>query len=404
MPLSLRLLGALDLRDDAGGELRAVLVAPKRLALLAYLAAATPRGFHRRDRILALLWPELTPERARQALRSTLHKLRQQLGDGIVVARGAEELAVDGERLWCDVVECERALEEGRLEDAAALHAGDMLAGFWLSDSPELERWIEERRAALRRRVLGALRELAERESATGTHARAAEWTRRAASLAPDDEEVLRALMEALERGDDRLGALSAYRDFARRLQAEYDAAPSPATAAVAERIRAASPEARTPAGGVATPDSTRIIPTPALVHPPAGEGRIAPADAPHQPYAGPIAATRRSSIPPVGEGGSPPHPAPHPGSAAVSASVPPRRHTPIAASIVIPATTEEYRALRAGRHSVAQRFVAIPSTLRRSAAGGIARVRESHVPPLIYLLAAIGLLAIFIALAALAR
>ena len=39
-------LGALDLRDSAGSKVSAVLVHPKRTALLAYLAAATPRGFH----------------------------------------------------------------------------------------------------------------------------------------------------------------------------------------------------------------------------------------------------------------------------------------------------------------------------------------------------------------------
>jgi hypothetical protein len=36
-----------------------ILAASKGAALLTYLAIATPRGFHRRDTLLALLWPEL---------------------------------------------------------------------------------------------------------------------------------------------------------------------------------------------------------------------------------------------------------------------------------------------------------------------------------------------------------
>ena len=49
-----RLLGPLNLTTADGREARSLLAQPRRLALLAYLAAATPRGLHRRDTILAL--------------------------------------------------------------------------------------------------------------------------------------------------------------------------------------------------------------------------------------------------------------------------------------------------------------------------------------------------------------
>ncbi|HVD33509.1 MAG TPA: hypothetical protein VNC19_08030, partial [Gemmatimonadales bacterium] len=60
-------LGRLDLRGPDGVELRSVLQQPKRLGLLAYLAVATPRRFHRRDTLLGLFWPELDQEHARAA-------------------------------------------------------------------------------------------------------------------------------------------------------------------------------------------------------------------------------------------------------------------------------------------------------------------------------------------------
>ena len=63
--IELRTLGGLDLHDAQGRELRVILAASKRAALLTYLAVATPRGFHRRDTLLALLWPELDREHAR---------------------------------------------------------------------------------------------------------------------------------------------------------------------------------------------------------------------------------------------------------------------------------------------------------------------------------------------------
>jgi serine/threonine-protein kinase len=58
--IRLRTLGALELRGRGGQELRAVLAQPRRMALLAYLALATPRSYHRRDTVLALFWASLS--------------------------------------------------------------------------------------------------------------------------------------------------------------------------------------------------------------------------------------------------------------------------------------------------------------------------------------------------------
>src|SRR2546422_464487 len=54
-----RMFGALSLTTDSGRDARSLVTQPRRLALLAYLAAARPRGTHRRDSLLALFWPEL---------------------------------------------------------------------------------------------------------------------------------------------------------------------------------------------------------------------------------------------------------------------------------------------------------------------------------------------------------
>jgi DNA-binding SARP family transcriptional activator len=89
--IELRLLGSLSLTNSAREELPSVLRQPKRLALLAYLAAATPRGFHRRDTLLALFWPERDAEHARAALSDSLYALRRALGDGVILRRGDEE-------------------------------------------------------------------------------------------------------------------------------------------------------------------------------------------------------------------------------------------------------------------------------------------------------------------------
>src|SRR5437870_524467 len=91
--IELRMLGRLSLTAADGREMRTLLGQPRRFALLAYLAAATPPGFHRRDSLLALFWPELDQEHARTALRQALRVLRAALGPGAV------ELAPNDEAL-----------------------------------------------------------------------------------------------------------------------------------------------------------------------------------------------------------------------------------------------------------------------------------------------------------------
>src|SRR5438034_6212007 len=83
--IELSMLGRLSLTGADGREVRGLLGQPRRLALLAYLAAASPQGFHRRDTLLALFWPELDQEHARAALRQALHVVRDELGAGVLL-------------------------------------------------------------------------------------------------------------------------------------------------------------------------------------------------------------------------------------------------------------------------------------------------------------------------------
>ena len=116
--IELRTLGALDLRDADGRELRPILAQPKRLALLAYLTTATPGPFCRRDALLGVFWPEMDHARARAALSRAVHYLRKFLGDSVVVGHSDDELGVDSQLFTCDVVRFHDALQRGDCEAA----------------------------------------------------------------------------------------------------------------------------------------------------------------------------------------------------------------------------------------------------------------------------------------------
>jgi DNA-binding SARP family transcriptional activator len=247
--IELRLLGRLSLTGADGRDVRALLGQPRRLALFAYLAAATPPGFHRRDSLLPLFWPELDQEHARAALRQALHVVRDALGADALASRGDEEIGLDFAHLSCDVVDFERALRGGQLEEALDLHRGALLEGFFISDAPEFERWLENARAGLQHAAAGAARALADRAETRSDLATAVRWTRRAMELAVSDEGLVRRLMALLDRQGDRAGALEAYEAFARRVAAEYNTQPAAETraleAAVRARVQVASAGAR---------------------------------------------------------------------------------------------------------------------------------------------------------------
>src|SRR6058998_3408462 len=237
--IELRMLGRLSLTGADGGEVRTLLGQPRRFALLAYLAAATPLGFHRRDSLLALFWPELDQEHARTALRQALRVLRTALGSGVLVNRGDEDVGLDFEQVWSDVAAFVHAIDAGAWLEATDLYRGPLLEGFFISDAPDFERWLESERARLREAAVRAARALIEQCESRGNLTTAAHWARRAVELAPNDEALVRRLISVLDHHGDRASALQAYQAFAQRLAAEYDAEPAAETQALVAAVRA---------------------------------------------------------------------------------------------------------------------------------------------------------------------
>lgn len=267
-------LGRLDLRETGSRTVDALLSQPKRTAILVYLALASPRGFKRRDTLLALFWPEHDEPRARAALNKALHLMRKALGPETIVSRG-DEVGLDWDRIRCDAVDFERLAEEGRHAEALELYKGELLPAFYLSDSPEFERWLDDERARLRERARGAALSLIEEARARGDDDAAAEFARRALEIA-DDERALRALIELLDAAGDRAGALREYQRFAQLLEEEFEATPSPETVALIERIRS-----REELRELAEPSEPAEKPAPAS--PPVAAGE-APAEDPDPP------------------------------------------------------------------------------------------------------------------------
>jgi serine/threonine-protein kinase len=231
------LFGTIDIRDPEGGPLQGILAQPKRLALLAYLAAATPAGSHSRDTLLGLFWPELDQSHARNALSQALHFLRRWMGEDALIARSGDLLALDGTRVWVDVRAFSTALSDDRPGDALELYRGDLLPSLFLSGCAGVEHWLESERDRLRSRAAAAARRRAEIHEASARLTLATGCAERAIELGGGDERHLRRMLELLARAGDRAGAVRAYERWAATV-ADLGLSPEAETLTLMRRLR----------------------------------------------------------------------------------------------------------------------------------------------------------------------
>lgn len=195
---------------DETGETPAGLGQGKPLAVLCYLAR---EGEVRRETVTALLWGDRSESKARNAFRQALHRLRGALGEELVPHDPDTVRIAGGADLWVDVDEFDRALVEGRPEDAVELVDGDFLEGF-AAGEPGFDHWADGQRARLRGRFLGALRDAAGAALAEGRLEEAVLHARRLAERDPLDSAA--ALLQA------RTLTAAGRAEEARRLLAEH--------------------------------------------------------------------------------------------------------------------------------------------------------------------------------------
>ena len=222
---------------EGRGSLDDICRQTKRFALLVYLACEDCEGAHRRDRLLAMFWPEADETRGRNALRQSLYFLRNALGSEVINGNGSEELQVNRNSLSSDLNSFLKALGEDDPERALALYRGDFLSGFHLSGSPDFESWVEDQRHCLRGMAANLARDLAHRAEGSRDLPNAIHWWRKSLDLAPFDEKALRRLMSLLAGSGNRGQAMSEFLHFRREASNQLGATLSQETMDLARKI-----------------------------------------------------------------------------------------------------------------------------------------------------------------------
>lgn len=257
--LRIKTLGALAVTND-GKSVPGAASQPRRLALLALLARAGETGLSR-DRLIAVLWPDIDEDRARRNLTHALYALRRDLGDEEAI-QGAKDLRLDSQRISVDVMEFAEAIAQGRLAHAVSLYGGPFVDGFHLPGASEFERWSEDERQALQHEYAQTLETLARR---TENAAESAGWWRRLAGVDPLNARYALGLMEALAASGDVAGALRHARVHEQLLADQLELPPDSEVTALAlklkERRESPAPPlvVEAPAVAVAEPEVTVV-------------------------------------------------------------------------------------------------------------------------------------------------
>ena len=234
--LRLTTFGGVLLRQDGEPHVGAA-SQRRRLALLVLVAAAGARPVSR-DKLLGILWPDVSEERARHALRQALHALQQAIGtDDLFI--GTTALQLNPAVITSDLQEIEEAAEANAHQRVVALYKGPFLDGFVVSDAPEFEHWADAQRARYAQLHTAALEALATESTARGDRAAAVVWWRRLAAEHPVSARYALGLMRALADAGDRTGALQFATVHEAVVRQQLGAEPDGAVAQLVDQLRA---------------------------------------------------------------------------------------------------------------------------------------------------------------------
>jgi len=223
---TLKLLGALSFQSSASSVPREA-QQKRRLALLALLAVGENRGISR-ERLQSYLWPESSTASARHALDQLIYATRRSLGVDPILTEG-QELSLDPGVIETDLRRFEDSISNNDLERAAATYAGPLLDGFHVSDSRELEAWLDSERSRIQTQYQNALESLARRSADEGDKPAASAWWLKLSLSDPLSSRIASETIRSFLCAGDNGAAIHHARNYQQLVRLELEVEPDPA-------------------------------------------------------------------------------------------------------------------------------------------------------------------------------
>jgi DNA-binding SARP family transcriptional activator len=246
--VTVHLLG--ELRVAFGGRFVETWTSGRGRAIFEYLVVHRHSRV-RRDRLMAVFWPESTADAARNSLNVAIHGLRQTLrtvaGDRpIVICKEHSYFIEPALGIWVDVEAFEERLKSAEqhlnTDDLAQAQSDfevvvSLYQGDFLTDDPD-EPWSIVTREHLRLRYLDALDQLARLRFSAGDYAGCAETCMRILSYDTCREDAHCLLMRCHSRRGQPQLALRQYHSCTAALRQELQLSPASSTTELFYRIQ----------------------------------------------------------------------------------------------------------------------------------------------------------------------
>lgn len=202
----------------------------KPLSLLKALIAFGGRDVSE-IQLIDALWPDAEGDAAHQVFRTTLHRLRQFLGDEKAIAVRDGSITLDASRCWVDVWAFERLAGKtqhitstSEVEKALNLYQGHFLA------KEAEESWILPLRERLRSKFLRHVEQLGRQCEHAGAWEQAITCYRKGLETDPLAELLYQRLIACYQHQGRRVEALGVYQRCRTMFSALLGVEPSPAT------------------------------------------------------------------------------------------------------------------------------------------------------------------------------
>ena len=212
----------------------------KTKAILIYLlVTAQPQA---REHLANLFWDDRSQKQAMSNLRTTLTRLRTNIGDYLQITRHTVAISSESEMVWTDTNEFNSILNRtpkiNDIDNLIALYQGDFLAGFFVSDCNDFEMWIARERDKYQSLLIGRLHQEIQRRLKNHQFEQGIHYAQKLLDLAPFDEGAHRSLMRLLAGNDQRTEALKQYERCRQLLEDELSIEPETITQTLYQQIR----------------------------------------------------------------------------------------------------------------------------------------------------------------------
>lgn len=212
----------------------------KGFGLLIYMATQPTKVFYR-EQLANLLWHDYTKKSALNNLRFNLWQIRKIIGElmneELIINNSKQAIKINSEAITSDYAQFYSASYSQQYHESVRCYSGDFLEDFYIIDAPDFSDWVFRERENAQRKYFSA--QFAHAQDLMNSHRieEAFNALTKLSDIDPLNEMVYLRLMQYQYASDNKVAAISTYRNLKIILRNELNISPSNEIESLYKRI-----------------------------------------------------------------------------------------------------------------------------------------------------------------------